>query len=407
MTVHPTAPHRFDARRPLCSYLDALAERHPDASAILIDDDRVTYADLMHRARLVAAGLAARGVGQGDLVGLYFTRSVDLLVAMLGALRANAVCVPLDPSYASPEQLRQIVRQTSLAMVISAADDMAEALALTHGAVPSADVATLEQSQGAVPPLRVTGADAACMVFTSGTTGAPKGVVLPHRGLAAFALDQREIALRSDDIMMHASSMACDAGLIEVWPALLNGAALAMAAGAKASLQQMADVMRAQRVTVTCQYVGMHNLLVDHHADAFATVRLAMAGGDVMSPDHIRRLRAAVPGLSMVNIYGPSETTCISLVQDVTDDLLTGAPIPIGRPLSHECAFVLDEDLRLAPDGQKGQLAIGGSGVALGYHGLPDKTDAVFIDDPRPGQTGNVDLTGDLALRRSEDGVVD
>ena len=248
------------------------------------------------------------------------------------------------------------------------------------------------------------GEDAACIVFTSGTTGTPKGVVLPNRGLAAFTLDQPVIGLRPDDIMLHASSLACDGGLIEVWSALLAGAALAVVETPRPALPEIAATMTRHRVTVTSQYVGMHNLIVAHHPQAFATVRLAMAGGDVLSPDPLRQLKTVAPNLSMVNIYGPSETTCISIVQEIGMDLLNGDPIPIGRELTHEYAFVVDDTLAEQPDGTMGELLIGGAGVALGYYNMPAKTAEVFIPDPRPGHAGRVYRTGDMALRRP-DGV--
>ncbi|WP_172961080.1 polyketide synthase, partial [Oceaniglobus roseus] len=393
------AAHGFDPARSLIEHVADQARLRPDAPAILLRDRTIRYGELLERAGDVAAQLMASGVGRGDLVGLAMSRSDDALIAMLGALRAGAVCVPLDPAYSDPTQLAQIVGQVRFAAILQPAPGpLPEGCGGAEG-VPRIALSQLAPAADHDWP-RTGGGDPACIVFTSGTTGTPKGVVLPNRGLAAFTLDQPVIGLRPDDIMLHASSLACDGGLIEVWSALMAGAALAVVETPRPALPEIAATMTRHRVTVTSQYVGMHNLIVAHHVDAFATVRLAMAGGDVLSPEPLRRLKERVPGLSMVNIYGPSETTCISLVQEIGPDLLDGRPIPIGRELTHEHAFVVDETLAEVPDGTTGELLIGGAGGALGYHGMPEKTAAVFIEDPRPGHSGRVYRTGDMALRR-------
>lgn len=393
----------FDPMRPLIDYVATVARLRPDAPAILLRDSTLTYGQMMDRADAVAATLRAVGVGRGDFVGLAFSRSQDSLVAMLGVLRLGAVFVPLDPAYSDATQLSQIVAQVPFSAILQSGPAPLPQGCSGAAAVPLIAVSRLtpvprdDWPQGG-------GADAACIVFTSGTTGTPKGVVLANRGLAAFTLNQPVIGLRPDDIMLHASSLACDGGLIEVWSALLAGAALAVVENPRPALPDIAATMIRHRVTVTSQYVGMHNLIVAHHAPAFATVRLAMAGGDVLSPEPLRLLKSVAPDLSMVNIYGPSETTCISIVQEIGLDLLNGDPIPIGRALAHEYAFVVDEALTEQPDGTLGELLIGGAGVALGYFNMPAKTAEAFLPDPRPGHTGRVYRTGDMALRRP-DGV--
>ena len=403
----PPRKTRYDSDRSLISYVVENASDRPDAPAILTRAGMLTYADMMQRADRIATRLWAQGVTAGDFVGIWSTRSVDALISMLGILRVGAAFVPLDRSYASDVQLRQMVGQVPFAAILSNGDLSTEEATLLPAGVSCLSIATVlaentPEQQIEFP--QTDGPDPVCMVFTSGTTGRPKGVVLPNRGLASFGLDQDEIGIFATDRVLHASSLACDGGLIEVWLAFLNGAALAIVETAKPELDQVADTITTHGVTVTSQYVGRQNLLIDYHADAFTHVRLTMAGGDVQSPDHIRRLKTACPDLRYVNIYGLSETTCISLVQEVTDNMLTGGPVPIGRPMAHEHAFVVDENLEHLADGEWGQLVIGGEGVALGYYGLSERTAETFIEDPRPKHSGTVYLTGDLAMRRP-DGV--
>lgn len=379
-------PLAFDPSQPLIQLVEAVARRAPSAPALLLGDRTVTYGALMARVERLARALVASGVRRGDFVGLGFSRSEGNVTAMLAALKAGACFVPLDPGFADPVQLGQIVAQVPFAAVVQDSPDRADGLR----------VVTLDQAARPCDFPQGHGADPACMVFTSGSTGTPKGVVLANRGLAALALGQPLIGLTPSDVMLHASSLACDGGLIELWLSLLAGAAMAVVETPRPALPEIAAAMIRHRVTATLQYVGMHNLIVAHHLDAFATVRLAMAGGDVLATEPLLRLKRAVPGLRMVNVYGPSETTCISLVQEVGFQHLQGDPIPIGQPLAHETALVVGEDLAPLPDGTVGELLIGGAGVALGYH---NRASDSFLDHPVLGRTYR---TGDLALRRAD-----
>ena len=392
--------YRFDADRTLISYVAEVAATQPKAPAALIADRVVNYAELMALADQYAAAFQDRGAGQGGYVGLLMSRSLDCLAGMLGTLRTGASFVPLDPGYASDSQLSNIVDQIpfSAVLVDPLYTEFADRLISAPVVRPLAATNVASASSGR-EWAETKGNDPACLVFTSGTTGKPKGVVLSNSNLTSFVLDQTVTNVNADDIMLHASSLACDGGLVEVWSALMNGASLAIVEKAKPTLQNIADTIVSQRVTTTFFYIGLQELLIHHHLEAFKSVRLAMAGGDVMSSDHARRLKNAYPDLSLVNLYGPSETSCASLVQDVTSELLTGEPIPIGSLLTHDTAYVVDEDLQGVPDGQMGQLVIGGSGVALGYYNMPEKTAASFIQDMRAGHDGTVYLTGDLAVR--------
>ncbi|MFT7592986.1 MAG: non-ribosomal peptide synthetase component F [Paracoccaceae bacterium] len=286
--------YRFDADRSLISYVAEIARIQPDAPALLLADRVVSYGELLDRADVYAAAFQDKGAGPGGFVGLLVSRSFDCIAGMLGALRIGAGYVPLDPSYASESQLGNITRQLPFAAVLvdPVYSEISDRLIDAAVVLPViGDGATDPGPKRHWP--EVNGSDPAYLVFTSGTTGQPKGVILANRGLASFSLDQTVFRLGRDDIMMHATSMACDGGLLEVWPARLNGAALAIVDGTKPTLQDMANTITRHKDTVTFQYIGMHQLLVDHHLDAFKTLRLALTGGDIMAPDHARRLKAA------------------------------------------------------------------------------------------------------------------
>ncbi|WP_163850314.1 non-ribosomal peptide synthetase/type I polyketide synthase [Pseudooceanicola aestuarii] len=376
----------------------------PRAPALLCAAQVIDYASLATRAEAEAFALHRAGIGRGARVAILAGRGVEAIVAMLACLRLGAAYVPLDPGFA-PEHLHDITDDVNPAALLATPELAPQAGVLTGWQEPAqGPVQVLGQAapapDGAYWP-HVQAGDAACILYTSGTSGRPKGVVLPQRALTAMA-GQPQIAMTPGDVALHAATIACDGSLYDIMVPLLSGAAVAVVPQALPGLDDVARVMTGHRVTVASWYAGLHHLMIDHQIDAFASLRLSLAGGDVMSVPHARRLLARYPDLRLLNVYGPTETCAQSLWHQVTPDDLATGDIPIGQPLPGEEAVLLGDDLAPVPDGQGGQIAIGGSGLAQGYFGRDDLTAAAFIADPRPGRTGEgarrLYLTGDLAV---------
>jgi len=391
------AIQRFDPSMCVYAVFADICTRNSDAVAIKTPDQVLTYRDLEAAAGNVAAQLALAGVRAGDFVALLESRSVDAIIGMLGILRAGAAYVPLDPTHA-PEQLGFIATDIPFRAALVAARYADKAPELFGGRLPVIDLAAaIKLVAPRAPVVAASGDDPAYVLYTSGTSGAPKGVILPHKAIAAYVLDQPMTGVRASDVVLHASTIACDGSVFDIFAPLLNGASVAVVAAPFPSLDDIASVILTQKVTAVLWYAGIHHLMIDHRLDAFESLRLNCAGGDVMSPDHAQRLLAAWPGLTLCNLYGPTEATVDALGIEVTADILAGGPIPIGRPLAQYQAFVVDEALAVLPAGQSGQLVLAGPAIALGYHGRPDLTAKAFVADPRPGHRGQVYLTGDLA----------
>ncbi len=362
--------------------------------------------DYSHR---VASALRLSGVKPGCVVGVYGSRSIDSIVAQLGVLRAGAIILNLDPNLPD-ERLRYLIADTSPTVLITP-DETDQSAAETRLGLSSISIAScLERPANAAPhtePVDAAG-DVACIMYTSGSTGAPKGVRLAHQGILRLAAPNDTLQLGPQTVFLHAAPLAFDAHLLEVWCTLASGGAVAILPDPVPSLAQIGDVIAQHNVNTAWLTAGVFHLMIDENLEGLKPLRVLAAGGDVLSPRHVGQLLDAHPHIRLVNGYGPTEnsifTTCHVIERaDVSPD----ATIPIGKAVRGTTLHVLDEHMRPVPDGQLGQLCVTGEGVAQGYHNQTQLTDPVFVSDPfDPSGRGRMYLTGDV-VRRRPDGVVE
>nr|BAV57451.1 NRPS (A-PCP) [Streptomyces sp. SANK 60404] len=381
------------------------AARTPDAPAVGIAGERLTYGQLNARANRLARHLRDLGVGVETPVGVCLERSVELVVALLAVLKAGGHYVALDPRQPR-ERHELLVREAGLRIVL-VHGPTAEQVAGIAEALP---LDSLDQVLAALPEddlaLPVRPDHAAYVAYTSGSTGVPKGAAVPHRAVLRLVRDSDFLTVRPDDVFLMSAPVAFDASTLEIWAPLLNGARLAVLPGGEASLDQLADTVTRERVTVLWLTAGLFHQMAEGPVERLTTLRVLLAGGDVLSARHINRTFAALPGIRVVNGYGPTENTTFTTCHQMTGPVEEG-PVPIGRPINGTDVYVLDEALRPVPDGTPGELHAGGSGVARGYVGRAALTADRFLPDPfttRPG--ARMYRTGDL-VRRRPDGVIE
>jgi amino acid adenylation domain-containing protein len=371
----------------------------PDATAVELDGERLTYAELDARANRTARHLRDLGIRGESLVGVCMQRSIPRMVALLGILKAGGGYVPLDPDY-PPDRLAFMVADARLQVVLTD-DASAPSLPPSEATVVSMDGAwpAISALDAADPGVAVPVNGIAYVIYTSGSTGRPKGVVVEHDQAVTFAMDYIELwDIGPADRLLQFSSLNFDVSVLDMFCALLAGAAVVLGrTETLLSPPRLADLIRRERITVMCLPPAVLNLLVD---EPLPDLRVVIAGGEAFSSTLVRSW--ARPGLTFVNGYGPTEATVgITSTRCLVEDV---EPPPLGFPLANYQAYVLDRNLQPVPVGVLGELHVGGQGVARGYLARPALTAERFVPDPfRSGHSGRLYRTGDV-VRRLADG---
>lgn len=378
----------------------------PDAPALVFGATICTYGELDDRARALAADLAAAGVGRGHVVAVHVERSPEFVIALLGVLAAGAAYLPLDPS--DPVERRVfLVRDTGASAVVHSAPLPCELAGPTLRAiaVPSR-ASTTGHDAVPVPGDQLRPDALAYVMYTSGSTGRPKGVAVTHQAITRLVRDTTYVQFRPDDGVAFASNLAFDAATFEIWGALVNGARLVhVDRDTLLSPPALARTFRDHGVTVMFMTAALFRLTAGLAPAIFAPIRTLIVGGDVVDPRAARAvLDAGAPG-QLVNGYGPTENTTFSTTYRITSGDDIDRPLPIGRPISGSTAYVLDERQGLAPVGARGELYVGGTGLAHGYVQRPELTAERFVAHPFiPGE--RLYRTGDT-VRWRWDGVLE
>ncbi|MFC3994763.1 amino acid adenylation domain-containing protein [Nocardiopsis sediminis] len=383
---------------------DAQARARPEAVAAVHGGRRMTYDDLRMRSDALAERLAGAGVHRGECVGVFGTRSLDALVAFLGILKAGAAYVPLDAT-SPPARLQAMAEDAGVQVAVVLPGHTCRIRRLRTridlAAVP------LRPTGAPRPGTGVTAGECAYTMFTSGTSGRPKPVAIPHRGVVRLAVsDPRLRPPGPGDRVLHAYGLSSDASTIEIWSGLLGGARLVLI-DREDLLSPAALEARLCEHAVTVAYLttSVFHQVAKARPAALSGLRFVSAGGEALDPGLARAVRDACPGAMVVNFYGPTENTVVSTAHIVEDVPPGATALPIGRPIANSTCQVWRADGTPASPGEEGDLLVGGDGLALGYPGDPRLTAERFIEDPRrPGR--RLYRTGDRAAWRA-DGELD
>ncbi|HEY2292550.1 MAG TPA: amino acid adenylation domain-containing protein, partial [Thermoanaerobaculia bacterium] len=386
------------------------ARQRPAAVALTTPEGAVSYADLDARSDRLAAHLRRLGVGPETPVGLCARRSPALVAGMLAILKAGGAYVPLDPAYpverlawmAADSGVLLLVVEEGLADLPALPSDVPRVIVSAEG-VPAGGF-----TEGPLPEAAGDGGSLAYVMYTSGSTGRPKGIEATHRGVVRLVRGTGYARFGPDEVFLQLAPAAFDAATFEIWGALLNGGRLVLPPGSGAlSLGELAAAVEGEGVTTLWLTAGLFHFVVASRPEALRGVSQLLAGGDVLSAEHVRGALAALPGVTLINGYGPTESTTFTACHALTDADAVGETVPIGRPIANTTVHLLDGGLRPVPAGVPGELYAGGDGLARGYRGRPDLTAERFVPDPFAAAPGaRLYRTGDLARWRP-DGALD
>jgi myxalamid-type nonribosomal peptide synthetase MxaA len=391
---------------------ESQVERAPEAVAVVCDAQSFTYAELNAKANQLAHYLRGKGLLSGEYVPIVMPRSVKMLVAQLAVLKSDCVYVPIDPKL--PRE-----RQVFLILDCGASWVLAE-----HGVYEEPSLRSLHWidcvvvaeaiAQSSSANLHLTSEAPPCahampayLMYTSGSTGIPKGVIVPHRAVNRLVINNDYARVEPTDCVAHCSNPAFDASTFEVWGALLNGARMLVVPDSVVlGPKRFAACLKEQGVTVLWMTVGLFVQYTEALTSVFPQLRYLLTGGDVVDPESVRWVMRHGPPQHFINAYGPTECTTFSttyLIEGIADDTTS---LPIGRPISNTRVYILDPQIQPVPTGVVGELYIGGKGVALGYLNRPELTAQHFIADPFSADPRALMYkTGDLGRWRADGAI--
>jgi amino acid adenylation domain-containing protein len=367
------------------------AARTPEAPAVEAGGRTLTYRELNARAESLARRLRRQGVGPESIVGLCVERSPEMVVGMLGVLKAGGAYLPLDPAY--PQERRAFMLEDSGARVLLTRESLTD---------PAGD-----GGEPAAPqPLPGMSANTAYVIYTSGSTGRPKGVLVSHASLVSYVESAGEDAgIGAGDRVLQFASMSFDTSAEEIYPCLTRGATLVLRDDEMAaSLERFAREVGNLGVTVLdLPTAYWHELVAEMELglEMPASLRLVILGGEQVQRDRLDAWRLRVGDrIRLVNTYGPTEATIVATRRGLSGPRDFPAEVPIGWPVPGARVHVVSRGLELLPAGLEGELVIGGAGLARGYLGRPDLTAERFVPDPFADFPGErLYRTGDLARR--------
>jgi len=383
------------------------AARTPEAVAVVCAGAPLTYAELDRRSNQWAEYLRSVGVGPECVVGLCVERSLDMVVALLGILKAGGAYLPLDPKYPS-QRLAFMIEDVGAQIVLTDGKwaDLFSSLPTVRQVCTLLAVGQASAACVAAPSVALSADQLAYILYTSGSTGEPKGVAVQHRAIARLVKQAQYVNLDEHRCVLSAAPLTFDAATFEIWGPLLNGGRLVVLVETVPSAQSIEECVRRDGVDTAWLTSSLFNGIVDQSLEALRGIRQLLIGGEALSVAHVNRARRLLPEQSLINGYGPTECVTFSCTYDIpANPADTITSIPIGRPITDTQIYVLDEELQPVPVGVVGELYVAGTGVARGYMGRGGLTAAQFVANPFGAPGSRMYATGDRARYRADGNV--
>ncbi|MBE1160651.1 non-ribosomal peptide synthetase [Dyella acidiphila] len=380
-------------------------QRTPDAVALRAGESTLSYTELEAQANRLAQHLLQHGVRREELVGLCLERSPSSVIAVLAIVKAGAAYLPLDPDYPA-DRLAFMLAQAQCTLVITHSEWLERIPSRVHRLVLlDVDREQIAQQPAQAPACRNHPEQLAYVMYTSGSTGQPKGIAVTHRNVTDLAFDRRWRGDAQQRVLMHAPQ-AFDAATYETWVPLLSGRQIVIAPPGKTDIHALATLIERQQVSAMFITAALFRMLVEERVHCLAGMRSVWSGGEAATPQSFQQALDRCPQTELVNVYGPTETTTFATCYPMQAPCRIEGSVLIGTPMDNTRVYVLDALLRPVPPGVPGELYIAGSGLARGYLCRPALSAERFVANPYGAPGERMYRSGDL-VRWLPDGQID
>ncbi|APP14651.1 peptide synthetase [Bacillus altitudinis] len=391
----------------LTKWFEHNVRKQPNAVALSAGDHTMTYAELNEQANRLARHLQKNGVHHQTVTAILAERTPELIVSLLAVLKAGATYVPIDPDY--PEsRIQYMLKDSGATHLLTHSSFISQTRSLAFdGTYLFADDQEILLMSSENLPLEAGLDDTAYIMYTSGTTGQPKGIMTTHSNIARVVKNTNYLTILETDTLLSLSNSVFDGFTFDVYGALLNGAKLVLPQKETIlDMGKLTELIKGEHISVMFVPTALFHLLVDEGTDWMRSVRKVLFGGERASVQHVRKAFDVMGKGRLLNVYGPTESTVFATYYPIDEAIpLEAHSIPIGKPLNQTGAYILSEHRQLQPIGMVGELCLSGKGLAKGYLNRPDLTKQVFIAHPFAAGE-RLYRTGDLAYFR-EDGLIE
>ncbi|NRV32074.1 amino acid adenylation domain-containing protein [Clostridium beijerinckii] len=368
-------------------------ELTPDNIAVTFEDSKLTYKELNEKSNKVAACLREKGVKHGTIVGIMVNRSLEMIIGIIGILKAGGGYLPIDPE--TPKDRVKYMLEDSKANILLVQGNLIEEAQFNINIV-NLNEKNIDKYEGVNLIRENNSSDVAYIIYTSGSTGMPKGVIINHYSAVRVVKNTNYIEISKDDRILQLSNYAFDGSIFDIYGALLNGATLVMMSKETLlDINELANLIKKKKVTITFITTALFNTIVDMKIECLANLKKILFGGERASVGHVKRALDYLGKGRIIHVYGPTESTVYATYYNVNEINKEDKTIPIGKPLANTSLLVVDDNGDIVPIGVEGELCIFGDGLSRGYLNNKELTEKKFtsskyIKDERIYHTGDL-----------------
>ncbi len=395
---------KYDDKLNIVEIFENQVKINPNSIAVVSENNSLTYTELNEKSNIVAHNLIKNGVKKGDMICIMVDKSLEVMVGILGILKAGAVYVPIEID-CPPSRIKYIIEDTKSKYILTSNKNKIDSSQCTLIDITIDKSEIFKDGNKHNLAISINSNDNAYVMYTSGTTGKPKGVIITHKNVVSLIQNTNYIKLEKDDRILQTGSLAFDATTFEYYSALFNSLPLYfMKKSNLLDLEKFEDFVIKNKITVIFLTTQLFNQIVEYNPLVFSNVRVILTGGEIHSIKHLNVVLQKCKNLNLSNVYGPTENTTFSTYYPIKDKV--NKNVPIGKPIANKTCYIVDKCNKLCPINVPGELVVGGDGVANGYLNKPEVTKDKFIKNIFSNDGNILYRTGDLS-RYYSDGNID